>query len=65
MLGLPSSVRYIDRSKRPKRVFAKREDGTLAELFQIYYVHSGQEQNASKADALRWYQDAGGDDYRP
>jgi hypothetical protein len=30
-LGLPSSVKYIDRSKRAKRVFAKREDGTLEE----------------------------------
>lgn len=47
MLGFPSSVRYIDRSKRPKRVFIKREDGTLEDLFQIYIVDPRVQHNES------------------
>lgn len=55
MLGLPSSVRYIDRSKRPKRVFVKREDGTLEDLFEIHVVDPKRE--ATEARSLYWDQD--------
>lgn len=56
MLGLPSSVKYVDRSKRPKRIFVKREDGTLEDLFQIHIVDP--ERQAAEARALRWDQDS-------
>lgn len=55
-LGLPSSVKYVDRSKRPKRVFIKREDGTLEDLFQIHIVDP--QRQAAKVRALFWDQDA-------
>lgn len=55
MLGLPSSVKYIDRSKRPKRIFIKQKDGTLEDIFQIYFVHS--DQQSTSQNPLCWYQD--------
>jgi hypothetical protein len=62
-LGLPSSVKYIDRSRRPKRNFVKREDGTLRETQPTPYADDP-EQRASKESSLCWDQDAGSDDHR-
>jgi hypothetical protein len=55
-LGLPASVKYIDRSKRPKRVFIKREDGTLESIFQIHVVDP--QRRSAEARTLLWDQDA-------
>jgi hypothetical protein len=55
MLGLPYSVKYIDRSKRPKRIFVKREDGTLEDLFQIHVVDS--QHQAAEESTVHWDQD--------
>jgi len=55
-LGLPSSVKYIDRSRRPKRVFIKKEDGTLEDIFCIYFVHP--RQDAASKRAMHWDQDS-------
>lgn len=62
MQAFPSSVKYINRRRRPKRVFIKREDGTLEDLFQIYIVDP--DHRPAEACALLWDQDAGSDDHR-
>lgn len=61
MLGLPSSVRYINRQNRPKRIFIKREDGTLEDLFQIHVYDPRQAQGTSEACVVRWSDDQGSD----
>lgn len=55
-LAFPGRVKYIDRSKRPKRIFIQREDGTLEDLFQIHVVDS--QRQVAETRALRWDQDA-------
>lgn len=57
-LGLPSSVKYIDRSRRPKRVFIKRADGSLEEVFRVHLVDPRQGRSPAEERALRWDQDA-------
>lgn len=57
MLGFPASVRYIDRKERPKRVFIKRSDGILEEVFQIHTFDPRQGRSLAEANALRWNQD--------
>jgi hypothetical protein len=57
-LGLPSSVKYIDRSNRPKRNFIKREDGTLHETPSTPYTDDPAQRLAEER-AVRWHQDTG------
>jgi len=57
-LGLPSSVKYINRANRPERFFRKREDGTLEEYYPKQAHSDDQEQRLAEARSVYWDQDA-------
>ncbi len=62
-LGLPSSVKYIDRKNRPKRYFRKRDDGTLEEYYPKQTdVHDSVRDIAQERSVL-WDPDAGTPDH--
>lgn len=58
-LGLPSRIKYINVSRRPKRYFVKRADGALEEIFCIHLVHP--DRRIAEALSMRWHQDTRSD----